>query len=380
MNINISENIKINRQLKGMTQEELAGVLGVSPQAVSKWERGDGYPDITTLPDIAGFFEISIDELMGFAECGQKHLEENFKGEIAKKTKNEAFEIAKKYHEKYPKNKYFTWCVVRDYQLVDDKKTLDDNLSLLRGCCKEIVQAGDNEFRRRTAAQRMVVFGDDRDFEEYIEFFPFWYDDSQNELIEKREWQKGEYWKSRADHIANDVGIILHLLTRKRRYYGKPEMARDDNVWKYNLVKFLGGGEIPDGFRGWEAPHLMRIAAAYFGLGQNDEGFEWLENSLSRYEENKKMMEEKAGDAVLLNLGKAFSGLLLKIKNNRAGLVFDEGDPKINVEIALADALVPDNSEAHSYLTAPRGLEWFNGVRNDPRFISAVERAEKIAM
>jgi len=65
MNINIGENIRNLRKRKDITQEELADHLGISFQSVSKWERGDGLPDITMLPDLADFFNISIDELIG---------------------------------------------------------------------------------------------------------------------------------------------------------------------------------------------------------------------------------------------------------------------------------------------------------------------------
>jgi len=65
MNINIGENIKNLRKRKSITQEDLAECLGISFQSVSKWERGEGFPDITMLPDLADFFNISIDELLG---------------------------------------------------------------------------------------------------------------------------------------------------------------------------------------------------------------------------------------------------------------------------------------------------------------------------
>jgi len=65
MNINIGENIKNLRKRKEITQEELAEYLGISFQSISKWERGEGFPDITMLPDLADFFNISIDELVG---------------------------------------------------------------------------------------------------------------------------------------------------------------------------------------------------------------------------------------------------------------------------------------------------------------------------
>jgi len=58
--------IAAKRKEKGITQEELAGFLGVSKPAVSKWESGQCYPDITLLPVIATYFGIRMDELMGY--------------------------------------------------------------------------------------------------------------------------------------------------------------------------------------------------------------------------------------------------------------------------------------------------------------------------
>lgn len=68
MTLYIGENLKKLRKLKELTQEQLADILGVSFQAVSKWERGDSYPDIEMLPTIAEYFGITTDELMGMKE------------------------------------------------------------------------------------------------------------------------------------------------------------------------------------------------------------------------------------------------------------------------------------------------------------------------
>lgn len=66
MNISkLNENIAFFRKKRGITQEELANALGVTNQAVSKWESGKCAPDIQLLPDIAEYFNISIDELFG---------------------------------------------------------------------------------------------------------------------------------------------------------------------------------------------------------------------------------------------------------------------------------------------------------------------------
>lgn len=61
----LSENLKKYRILKNYTQEDVAIFLSVTPQSVSKWERGESYPDITLLPAIANIFETSIDLLVG---------------------------------------------------------------------------------------------------------------------------------------------------------------------------------------------------------------------------------------------------------------------------------------------------------------------------
>ena len=61
----LSENLKKYRLMKNLTQEDVAGYLGITPQSVSKWERGETYPDITLLPAIANIFETSIDLLVG---------------------------------------------------------------------------------------------------------------------------------------------------------------------------------------------------------------------------------------------------------------------------------------------------------------------------
>ena len=63
----LNENIAFFRKKRGITQEELANALGVTNQAVSKWESGKCAPDIQLLPDIAEYFNISIDELFGLS-------------------------------------------------------------------------------------------------------------------------------------------------------------------------------------------------------------------------------------------------------------------------------------------------------------------------
>lgn len=60
----LGKKISENRRAKGWTQEELAEKLGVSPQAVSKWENDASCPDIMLLPTISKLFGCTVDELL----------------------------------------------------------------------------------------------------------------------------------------------------------------------------------------------------------------------------------------------------------------------------------------------------------------------------
>lgn len=62
--MNIGNNIAALRKEKGITQEELANILGVSAQAVSKWENNSSCPDVALLTDIADYFGVTVDALL----------------------------------------------------------------------------------------------------------------------------------------------------------------------------------------------------------------------------------------------------------------------------------------------------------------------------
>lgn len=64
--LKIGDNILQKRKERGITQEELAEFMMVTKASVSKWETGQSYPDILLLPKLATFFNISVDELIGY--------------------------------------------------------------------------------------------------------------------------------------------------------------------------------------------------------------------------------------------------------------------------------------------------------------------------
>ena len=80
--IKINEQIAFLRKQKGLTQEELANALGVTNQAVSKWESAQCCPDIQLLPDIADYFGVFIDELMGHDTIVQKQTTDGMNDDL----------------------------------------------------------------------------------------------------------------------------------------------------------------------------------------------------------------------------------------------------------------------------------------------------------
>ena len=66
MKLNLGAKIRELRRRYDRTQDNLAEALGVSAQAVSRWETGGSYPDMEMIPAVANYFHISIDELFGY--------------------------------------------------------------------------------------------------------------------------------------------------------------------------------------------------------------------------------------------------------------------------------------------------------------------------
>lgn len=113
----ISKNIYTLRKMNGFTQEGLAGRLGVTYQAVSKWENGVTSPDISLLPELAAVLGTDIDSLLGYA--------------AEKKT-------SEYYEERYRKSEYY-WGVKPSFMCFDILKLLspDRPLRLLDAGCGE---------------------------------------------------------------------------------------------------------------------------------------------------------------------------------------------------------------------------------------------------
>lgn len=132
--INIAGVILENRKHKGITQDELARYIGVSKASVSKWETGQSYPDITFLPQLATFFNISIDDLMDYKPQMTKEdirkLYLSLSNDFSRKPFNDVIvqcrEIIKKYFSCYPLILQMGLILFNNSNLANDKEEIKE--------------------------------------------------------------------------------------------------------------------------------------------------------------------------------------------------------------------------------------------------------------
>lgn len=124
--MNIGNKIKALRKAKGITQEQLANAVGISFQAVSKWENNIALPDITLAPVLANYFGISMDELFDFCPTEkekeiEKIVDESYKFRESDPQKSRA--ILEEGLKKYPENDILLNNIL--YVVTDPDETID---------------------------------------------------------------------------------------------------------------------------------------------------------------------------------------------------------------------------------------------------------------
>jgi len=145
--LHISENMLRLRKEKRVTQEEVALFLGVSKAAVSKWETGQCMPDIVLLPEIATYFGVSVDELMGYEpQLSKEQIQQIYKelaDDFAIKDFEEVFVkselLVKKYYSCYPF--LFQMCVLwmNHYNLAESVDRQQEIMRKMRALCERIL-------------------------------------------------------------------------------------------------------------------------------------------------------------------------------------------------------------------------------------------------
>lgn len=288
MNITLANNLKKLRLAKNLTQEDLAGYLGISFQAVSKWEREEGFPDITMLPIIANYFGISIDTLLGNDAVSVEDKIRNYCDEYERYNvqgkMDEAVAVAKQAYHDFP----YDWRVIDIYCRALTRGYSEhpgDKLPELRSICQMIIDKCTDAKIRMHAVYSMLFAEDDEYVEKWFAEVPETYDFSEWERREERYYDRGQTDKFRAQKQENMYQLYSYL--REKLTFGV--QSPEENImalrYKIAVTNALFNGENLK----WElfthAYSYIKLASLLFEVGEKTEGYEVLEKGISLCEE-----------------------------------------------------------------------------------------------
>ncbi|MDR1690002.1 MAG: helix-turn-helix domain-containing protein [Clostridiales bacterium] len=129
MSIYFSKKLKQLRKDKDLTQEQIADIFHISPQAVSRWETGATYPDIEILPHLAIYFKVTIDELLGTEEIRSEEKINEYIRDIRKLQNSgklyDAIELIREAVKEYPVNNSLQYHLLQALRAVCSKDSPD---------------------------------------------------------------------------------------------------------------------------------------------------------------------------------------------------------------------------------------------------------------
>lgn len=163
--INIAKTLGMKRREKGITQEDVAAYIGVSKASVSKWETGQSYPDILFLPRLATYFNISIDELIGYVPQMTKKDIKKLYHQISSSFAHEPFDdvmkkckyTIKKYYSCFPLLFQMAVLLVNHHMLASNEEDKREILNEAAKLCIRIREESDDVWLGRNASSFEAV-------------------------------------------------------------------------------------------------------------------------------------------------------------------------------------------------------------------------------
>ena len=373
MDLLIGERIKKYRKNKEMTQDALAQALTVSPQSISKWECGDGYPDITLLPAIANFFEVTVDELIGNDEISAKEdVQKNFFEVINSLSLDDQLDLALKYHKKYPRNWHIATSLMHRITRYQGNREVEYR-KLLVDIGERILKDCTDSTMRKSAVTAMCMVCDEEEIGALLNRDTiFWYE-GRHEIYEKRyklSGQEEKYWIIRnAGNFLRTSAMIARMREHKS-YIGKPEDSVAWNTMYLNILIGITQNTIPDAWIPEYTMQYIRLSAAYFGLGDNENGYSYLEKAL----ELSKRWHEFPENA-LLDLGNPLFFGETKLIRNDWHIQLPNGE-----KLPILQGFKSEIASLVSIMEAEKGWEWFNSVRNEEHWFTILSDAKSLTI
>ena len=309
MEMTIGANIKRLRTAKNITQEQLSVAMNVTCAAVSKWERSETYPDITLLQPLAYFFEVTLDELMGY---DQKKVQADIDETIAlyrkhwKDSKGREI-IVRAYHD-YPNDywvmHYYMWNIGGDMADNDPAVLLehkDEFLSIcgkiLDGCTEDALRLGAWNMRAKILHAEGKT---DEALRIYQTKFADWYTTNGQKTEQLFAKDTEEYYF----HVRKNMYELGDFAADKlgRTVFFDPSRSLAEKVER----AILYGDLMLNAYRETKEAFFLMLAESFLGRMENDLYYrggtdEQIIAVMDRELYAKKLLEEARGKNVPLN-------------------------------------------------------------------------------
>jgi len=390
MKLNIAQNLRKYRKERGLTQEQLAKALAVSAQSVSKWECGDGYPDIELLPNIANHLKISVDALIGNDTDGKKEdiayfWEKFWSGDDLPGTGNvreRRVQFAADYWRKYPEEYRIASMIVHELTFGENRNP-EKFRPLLYEAAEKILSECSDPFIRDDTLRQICSVCTDEELNRWLGKCTMEYRSCRFEVLEQRYWENDQYEKAHALHLLNNLKLMCHVLGRELQEDITPEQRIAQMTERRRLVESFAedGEKVPPAWLDFYAGCGIRMASAYFGIGEDETAYALLDESLADYEQWKSFPGDEG-----LEFGRKelFGGILGFPDRWRFRLPdgTDEGDIFYH---GFIHAYGQHSVDYLASLTNPNwksycGIQrvWFDNVREIPRFREYIKHAESL--
>ncbi len=371
MKLKIGENIRRLRRSSAMTQEEFAAHMGVSGQAVSRWETGATYPDIEMLPVIAELFGVGVEELMGLTSTARTDAATVELRRIMETMNPEEARIAlRQLHRVYPRNTEIMEILCRYSDRPEEVRHLLDGM-LAQGLT--LTECHD-------PIQQLFYDEEESGLPFLMERYTTPIDESGEFFLEERYRYRGEYDKLEARREET----LLVLYSRLCRYLVwdvMPDHHVKNHLWASRRILELinslagtaglrpvSGDGVPDLWFGERVTAGLRLTAHAASSGQTDEAFCALEDTIDLCEHVWHLPDNTKLTFRTPSLCR-FEGILRRDRSQSP----TEYRLTINLNPGPIELFRSPRSVI-ACLTAPRGWEWFDPIRAHPRFLACLAR------
>ena len=274
MKMTIGANIKRLRTEKNITQEQLSVAMGVTCAAVSKWERGETFPDITLLQPLAYFFGVTLDELMGYdREKVQAQIDDiidSYKKNLGNDKVRE--EIIVKAYRDYPNDyrimHYYMWNVGGDLADNDPEVLIAHKDEFLAICEKLLESCTEENIRLGAWNMRAKILHAEGKTKEALEIYKTKFTDRFTTGEQKTEQLFAKDTDEYYFHVQKNMYELADFAADKlgRKLFFAPSLSMDEKAER--AIRY--GNLLVSNFEETEEAIFLIIARAFLARMEND--------------------------------------------------------------------------------------------------------------